>query len=180
MTVADLEAVMAIDALSLPVPWPRSAHERELSNRVARYLVLAGTEGAIRGYGGLWAQVDELHIIVMAVHPDWRRRGLGERILRALIRSGMALGCVGATLEVRAGNHAAQALYGRFGFREAGLRRRYYGDNDEDALIMSTPPFADPGWQRLWERIQAQPPADDGDLGLSAASAPRGMPGSRP
>ncbi len=180
MTVVDLDAVMAIDALSLPVPWPRSAHERELSNRVARYLVLVGPEGAIRGYGGLWVQMDELHVIVMAVHPAWRRRGLGARILRALIRTGMALGCVGATLEVRAGNLAAQGLYGRFGFREAGLRRRYYGDNDEDALIMSTPPFADPDWQRLWERIQMEAPVDDGDLGRPAAPASRGVAGIRP
>ncbi|HQZ72570.1 MAG TPA: GNAT family N-acetyltransferase, partial [Anaerolineae bacterium] len=109
MLVADLDAVMAIEALSLPLPEPRMVHERELASRVAHYLVLAGADGAVLGYGGLWVQVDDLHVIVMAVHPAWRRRGLGARILRALIRRGMDLGCLQATLEVRAGNLPAQA-----------------------------------------------------------------------
>ena len=148
MTPADLDAVMAIEALSLPVPWSRVSYERELGgNPFAHYLVLTGPapSSEILGYGGLWVQVDELHVIVMAVRPAWRRQGLGARILRALIRQGKDLGCVSATLEVRAGNLAAQALYRRFGFHEEGRRRGYYADNDEDALIMTTAPFNDRG-----------------------------------
>ena len=161
MLVADLDAVMAIEDLSLPLPEPRMVHERELANRVAHYLVLAGADGAVLGYGGLWVQVDDLHVIVMAVHPAWRRRGLGARILNALIRRGVDRGCLQATLEVRAGNLPAQALYRCFGFREEGRRRGYYGDNNEDALIMSTPPFGDLGWRRRWDDLQAAAPVDD-------------------
>lgn len=161
MGLADLDAVLAIEALSLPVPWSRDAYTREITlNPFAHYLVLTTADGEILGYGGLWVQVDELHVVVMAVHPSRRRRGLGGRMLRALIRRGRELGCVRATLEVRAGNLAAQALYRDFGFREEGRRRGYYADNDEDALIMSTPPFDDPGWLGRWSERQAAATSD--------------------
>lgn len=172
ITPDDLDAVLAIEALSLPVPWSRDAYTREITaNPFAHYLVLAAADGQILGYGGLWVQVDELHVIVMAVHPSRRRRGLGARILDALIRHGMDLGCVRATLEVRAGNRAAQALYRDFGFREEGRRRGYYADNGEDALIMSTPPFDDPGWLGLWSDRQASGAVDEGTGAWSVASA---------
>ena len=89
------------------------------------------------GYAGFWLIVDEAHIGTIAVHPLWRQRGLGEKLLVTLLRQARELGAVLATLEVRPGNQAAQRLYRRHGFAEVGQRKRYYQDNGEDALLLT-------------------------------------------
>ncbi|MFL5661708.1 MAG: ribosomal protein S18-alanine N-acetyltransferase [Ktedonobacteraceae bacterium] len=96
------------------------------------------TLASIIGFSGLWLMVDEAHITTIAMHPNYRRLGLGEFMLVSLIDIAYAINAKWVTLEVRVSNYNAQNLYRKYGFREAGLRHRYYSDNQEDALIMWT------------------------------------------
>ena len=138
MTVDDVAAVQDVERASFPVPWPANAFRHELTqNKNARYII-AREGDRIIGYAGLWLMVDEAHITTFAVHPDQRRRRVGERLLVRIFEMAAALNAEWLTLEVRASNLAAQKLYEKYGFRRAGVRRRYYSDNNEDALIMST------------------------------------------
>jgi ribosomal-protein-alanine N-acetyltransferase len=108
------------------------------------------------GYGGLWLLVDEAHISTIAVHPQWRGTGLGERLLLSLLEQGAKRGMQRATLEVRVSNEAAQGLYHKLGFEIAGRQKRYYSDNNEDAFILVTPPFDTPGFQDNLRRCRAE------------------------
>jgi [ribosomal protein S18]-alanine N-acetyltransferase len=138
MTLDDIDAVQAVERSSFPVPWPANAFRHELTqNRNARYIVAREREGVI-GYAGLWLMVDEAHITTFAVLPEHRRRRIGERMLQRLFEIAEVMGAEWLTLEVRVSNLAAQRLYEKYGFRRAGVRRRYYSDNNEDALIMWT------------------------------------------
>ncbi len=153
MTLADLEQVVAIDRLSFPQPWSESSYRFELTQNGAAHFwvavpveapklslldrVLGRSSRVIVGYGGLWHVVDEAHINTLAVHPTWRGRRVGERLLKGLLDDARRLGAVTATLEVRVSNHVAQNLYRRYGFLEVGRRPRYYADH-EDALLMTT------------------------------------------
>ena len=151
MRLDDIPAVHGIERASFPVPWPDYAFRQELeSNRLAHYLVVRAGD-VIVGYGGLWMMVDEAHITTFAVLPEWRRRGVGARLMLAMVRLADDLGARVATLEVRLSNVAARQLYQRFGFRPVGIRPRYYSDNAEDALIMTSDPLASPDMQ---SRIQ--------------------------
>lgn len=144
MRVADIGAVHEIEGLSFSTPWPANAFEQELTaNRLARYVV-ARSGGKVVGFGGVWLMVDEAHVTTIGVHPDWRRQGVGRRLLIALIDLAQELRATRVTLEVRAGNLAAQALYGELGFEVTGRRSRYYSDDGEDALVMTTPPLSSP------------------------------------
>jgi ribosomal-protein-alanine N-acetyltransferase len=91
------------------------------------------------GFVGAWLQVDEYHVTTLAVHPEWRRQGIGERLMRRLMARAVEIGAEAITLEVRVGNGAARELYAKLGFKEVGLRRRYYADNNEDAVICTIP-----------------------------------------
>ena len=138
MTLDDLGAVEAIERASFSAPWPPHAYETELrTNRLAHYLVIR-VDDAIVGFAGLWLMVDEAHVTTFAIHPDWRRQHLGERLLMAVLDVAMDRRAVEATLEVRLSNLPARRLYEKFGFRPVGIRPRYYTDNNEDALIMTT------------------------------------------
>jgi ribosomal-protein-alanine N-acetyltransferase len=138
MRPEDIPAVLEIERGSFSTPWPPEAFTQELShNRMARYLV-ARQGGAVVGYAGVWLMVDEAHITTFAVHPDWRRQGVGRRLMHALLLVATELGAARMTLEVRVSNVAAQSLYRAHGFEIAGRRERYYTDDGEDAFIMST------------------------------------------
>jgi len=138
MTLADLDAVKVIEHASFHVPWPDDAYRNEIqTNRLASYLVVRAGDEVI-AFGGLWIMVDEAHITSFAVHPAWRRRGVGERLLLALLDLATGRGAREATLEVRLSNMPARRLYEKYGFRPVGIRPRYYSDNGEDALIMTT------------------------------------------
>ena len=138
MGLDDIPDVQEIERASFPVPWPANAFRHELTqNRNARYIV-ARSGQQIVGYAGLWLMVDEAHITTFAVLPDYRRRKIGERMLQRLFEIAEDMGAEWLTLEVRVSNLAAQRLYDKYGFRRTGVRRRYYSDNNEDALIMST------------------------------------------
>ncbi len=142
MEERDIPQVAAIDQLSFANPWSAESYRYEvMANRASHFWVLlapaAEAERQVVGYAGFWLIVDEAHIGTLAVHPLWRRRGLGERLLVTLLGQARELGAVMATLEVRAGNLAAQRLYLHHGFGVVGRRKKYYQDNGEDALLLT-------------------------------------------
>ncbi len=181
MRLSDLPSVMAIDRQSFPRPWPLEAWLSELQNTAAHFVVAcAGAPPAphswlrrwlarsrqsnmpVVGFAGMWMMTDEAHIATIAVDPAWRRRGVGEQMLRELLRQATARHATTVTLEVRVSNVGAQALYRKYGFEVVGQRKAYYQDNREDALIMTITRFTDPSYQE--------------QLGLSArADAPRSL-----
>lgn len=108
-----------------------------LPNRVSTTATSPGL-ASILGFAGLWLMVDEAHITTIAMHPNYRRLGLGEFMLTSLIDIAYSIHAKWVTLEVRVTNASAQNLYRKYGFHEAGIRHRYYSDNNEDALIMWT------------------------------------------
>ena len=102
---------------------------------------------SIVGFAGLWLMVDEAHVTTIAMHPEHRGQGLGEFLLVSLIDISYSIGAKWVTLEVRVSNYTAQNLYRKYGFREAGVRHRYYSDNQEDALIMWTDEINSPAYK---------------------------------
>ena len=160
MRLEDLAEVQRIEEASFSTPWPENAYRSELmSNRLATYLV-ARAAGRIVAYGGMWLMVDEAHITTFAVHPAWRRQRIGERLLLAFLDLARDRHAREATLEVRLSNLAARRLYEKYGFRPVGLRPRYYSDNNEDALIMTTESFGSPALEARIARLRAA--IDDG------------------
>ncbi len=147
MDVEDLAAVCALEAVSFDATWPATAFEHELTqNPAARYVVI-DIDGRPVAFGGLWLQFDQAHVVTVAVDPMMRRSGLGRLAVHALVTVADAFGMADATLEVRESNEAARALYRAYGFYEVGRRKRYYADNGEDALIMTTEPLRSPAYQ---------------------------------
>lgn len=137
MRLEDLPEVMRIERASFPTPWSEGSFRGELlNNRYARYFV-AEAPGHLAGYAGVWIILKEAHVTNIAVHPDYRRRGIGRRLLETLIDRAIAEGCDTITLEVRKSNFSAQALYRQYGFEPKGIRRGYYIDTNEDAIIMT-------------------------------------------
>jgi [ribosomal protein S18]-alanine N-acetyltransferase len=176
MAVSDLGDVMVIERSSFSSPWSERAYRFEIEqNENSVMLVVrpafpqslwdkirsrAGVKSPVLGYGGLWLLVDEAHISTIAVHPQWRHKGLGELVMLSLLKEAIKRGMQRATLEVRVSNEAAQRLYRKLGFESAGRQRRYYSDNNEDAFIMVTPPFNTAGFneslQRRWTELHAR------------------------
>jgi ribosomal-protein-alanine N-acetyltransferase len=192
MTEMDLPSVQLIERASFTTPWPPQAYRQELeANRLAHYLVALIGEQFV-GYGGIWLMVDEAHVTTFAIHPAYRRRRIGERMLIALLDLAVDRHAREATLEVRLSNLPARRLYEKYGFRPVGIRPRYYSDNQEDALIMTTEPLATPVMlerlARLRAEVDAAPPPDaepdanpdtrlDGAQPAAAPAAP-GRPGA--
>jgi ribosomal-protein-alanine N-acetyltransferase len=137
MCVEDLEGIIEIENSSFTTPWSRNSFLHELfENERAVYLVAKDEFDRLVGYIGMWIIFDEGHITNLAVHPNFRRRGAGGRLLKGLIEYGRREGIKYLTLEVRRSNETAQNLYYKHGFVHMGVRRKYYLDNNEDALIM--------------------------------------------
>ena len=156
MGLEDVPDVHRIEAASFPMPWPDYAFRQELqTNRLAHYLVVrAGSETV--AYGGLWLLVDEAHITTFAVLPEWRRRGIGGWLMVALMDLALRLNARVMTLEVRLSNRPARDLYAHFGFKPVGVRPRYYSDNGEDALIMTTEVVTGPHMTTLLVKMRAK------------------------
>ena len=137
MRVDDLPQVQAIDEISFSSPWPKNAYRYELLDNPNGHCWVAEVDDKIVGLIVCWLILDEMHIATLAVHPDKRGQGISKNLIQTSMLSLIPKGAVSATLEVRAGNLIAQNLYRYFGFKEAGLRARYYQDSHEDALIMT-------------------------------------------
>jgi ribosomal-protein-alanine N-acetyltransferase len=173
MRVDDVPDVHAIERASFTTPWPDHAYRTELeTNRLAHYLVVRVGDQVV-GYAGLWLMVDEAHVTTFAIHPSWRRRRLGERLLIALLDLAIERRASEATLEVRLSNLPARRLYEKFGFRPVGIRPRYYSDDNEDALIMTTERLDSPAMvgriARLREGLESVP-----DPGAEPPASPMG------
>jgi [ribosomal protein S18]-alanine N-acetyltransferase len=155
MGLDDLPTVQAIEELSFTTPWPPHAYRSEIeTNRLAQYIV-ARVGGEVVAYAGMWMMVDEAHVTTFAVHPGWRRQRIGERLLLTLLDLARGRRAREMTLEVRLSNLAARRLYEKYGFRPVGLRPRYYSDDNEDALIMTTDPLDTPRMRARIERLRA-------------------------
>lgn len=137
MKTADLSQVIVIERASFSLPWSEGSFRSDLTSNTAARLLVAEQASRVIGYVGYWMIVDEAHVSTLAVAPDDRRQGIGRALLRAAWTSAVAEGAREMTLEVRASNHAAQELYRGIGFLEVGRRRRYYQDNQEDAVLMT-------------------------------------------
>lgn len=142
MTLDDVEQAHAIDVMSFSLPWSARSFRFELTENTNAVLWVAElTEGSwphrLAGFIVVWIVVDEAHIGTIAVHPDFRRQGIGQRLLVRALEDAVEKGARTALLEVRRSNMGAQELYRRFGFEVVGVRPRYYRDNGEDALLMN-------------------------------------------
>ena len=136
MTLADTWEAAQLEAANFPMPWPLSAFEFEMrDNPVARY-VMAEEEGRLIGFAGAHMILDEGHITNVVVASSARGKGIGRALMKALMQYAANLGVRYLTLEVRASNAPAIALYRSLGFVKVGIRAKYYEDNREDALLM--------------------------------------------
>jgi ribosomal-protein-alanine N-acetyltransferase len=193
MTDDDIAQVADVERESFPSMWPQTAYKREMANKLARYLVLtelrdapveppatSGLWGALRrmvggepasgsheyvlGFIGLWLMVGEAHIVTVAVRERYRRMGIGERLVIASVELALDADQEVATLEVRASNEAAQRLYEKYGFARLGLRKRYYTDNNEDAVIMTTPDLFSEAFRLRFGALRSRHQAEYPDL----------------
>ena len=136
MKIEHLDGVMVVENLSFKIPWSRNSFLEELTtNDLAIYIVAISDEQVI-GYGGLWRVFDEGHITNIAVHPEFRRCGAASKIMDEILDLCGKNDIKSITLEVRKSNIAAQNLYKKYGFTIEGMRKKYYADTGEDALIM--------------------------------------------
>ncbi|MBP0018656.1 MAG: ribosomal protein S18-alanine N-acetyltransferase [Cyanobacteria bacterium SBLK] len=136
LTREGLEAAVELDRLCLGGMWSLSGYQRELDSPNSEILVLSPPDNAIVGLGCFWAILEEAHITLLAIHPDYQGRGLGQLLLYSLLDKAVSRQLERATLEVRPSNTIALSLYQKFGFKEAGRRKKYYPGTDEDALIL--------------------------------------------
>lgn len=136
MDERDIPRVMEIERLSFITPWTEGMFRSQLASgdRTINLLLVDGEE--LIGYAAAWIAYDEIHLLSIAVGPATRRRGFGAEILREVVERGRARGAERVILEVREGNAAARAFYGKHGFVMIGVRRRYYSDTGEDAIVM--------------------------------------------
>lgn len=137
MTAEHLDQVAEIERLCFSDPWSRRMLSEHLENECAATIVAQGEDGTVLGYAGLLAVLDEGYITNVAVRPEYRRQGVASQLLEAFRRFGEGSGFAFLTLEVRASNTAARALYAKHGYAEAGCRKNYYEHPREDAIIMT-------------------------------------------
>lgn len=134
--VRDVDAIYEIENLCFPDPWSRESLRTEFEENPRAFYVVAQIEEEIVGYAGLWWIEDEGHITNVAVKPGFRNRRIGSMIIETMLEHTSRQGIRHYTLEVRAGNDAARALYEKYGFTVEGVRKGYYQVGHEDALIM--------------------------------------------
>ncbi len=150
----DIKQIMEIESVSFGnFFWQPEAFEAEIESGLGNYYTAEDENGKVVGYCGFWLVLEEAHITTIAVHPDCRRQGLGEKMLRKMIRTGYEKNVKWFTLEVRASNIPAQNMYYKYGFKSLGLRKKYYQDNEEDAMVMWTENIWNPGFKEKFEDI---------------------------
>ncbi len=142
MKIKDLDLIMEIEKKCFASPWSRKSFEKELEKKYGLSMV-AESDSVVAGYLVAWLIVDEIHVANLAVHPDFRRQGIAEAMMRKLIHSSGTFVWMG--LEVRRSNTAARALYSKLGFLEVGIRKGYYQPDGEDAILMARELNNNPG-----------------------------------
>jgi len=137
MTMEDVPAVVALDQIAFSLPWPERSFRFEVTANPASRCWVAEVDRRIVGMIVAWLLVDEVHIATLTTHPDFRRQGIAQKLLTHTLRYTFDEGAVSSFLEVRESNLAAQEMYRKFGYENTGRRKRYYKDNDEDAILMA-------------------------------------------
>lgn len=132
----DINAIADLEKICFSTPWSRDSITHELTKNDMAFYVVAEIDSRVIGYGGMWHIIDEAHITNVAVMPEYREKHIASAILAVMIEVSARQGIRRFTLEVRSSNEAAKKLYRNFGFKEEGLRKGYYEDNGEDAVIM--------------------------------------------
>lgn len=132
----DIESMAQLDQLCFAAPWSEKSFQEEIVQNQMAFYIVAEINQQIVGYAGLWRILDEGHITNIAVHPDFRKKGIGESLVMLLMAHTVQEGILSHTLEVRQSNSAAICLYRKLGFKSGGVRKSYYEDNGEDALVM--------------------------------------------
>jgi ribosomal-protein-alanine N-acetyltransferase len=155
-----LRSVLRIEAETHPRPWSLSLFMSEMALRNSRAYYVARVDGFVVGYVGLMMSTDEGHITTIAVDPNWHRRKIGTRLLLVAAREAIRRGATALTLEVRMSNRAAQELYRQFRFRPAGVRKNYYVETNEDALVMWAEDVDRPEYARRLDAIEATVPGE--------------------
>jgi ribosomal-protein-alanine N-acetyltransferase len=153
-----LKAVLRIEAQVYPTPWTHGLFVSELALRSTRAYVIAHVGREVIGYAGIMMSLSDGHVTTIAVDPEWHRHGVATRLLVALAREAIARGATALTLEVRLSHKGAQSLYQRFGFEAVGVRKGYYGDTGEDALIMWAHEVDQPAYAELLGRLEHRVP----------------------
>ena len=153
-----LRGVMAIERQVYPRPWTPSLFIAEMSEPSNRNYIVARTGRDVVGYAGMICYGDEAHITTIAVDPEHQRRKIGTRLMFELIQSAIEMGARAVSLEVRVSNWGAQRMYTRFGFRPVGVRKGYYQETGEDALVMWADDVHTAEYERLLEGIMADRP----------------------
>lgn len=150
-----LRAVMRIESQVYPRPWSVSLFMSELALRASRAYSVARVGGTVVGYCGLMFSGEDAHVTTIAVDPLWQRHKIGTRLMLHMARLARHRGARNLTLEVRVGNKAAQSLYHEFGFHPAGIRKNYYAETNEDALVMWADDIDDPAYGERLDAIEA-------------------------
>jgi ribosomal-protein-alanine N-acetyltransferase len=153
-----LRGIMAIERQVYPRPWSPSLFASEMTSTRGRAYIVALEGRSVVGYAGVVSYGDEAHVTTIAVDPDRHRQKIGTRLLYELIRMAEDLGAQAVSLEVRVTNWGAQRMYARFGFRPVGVRKGYYQETNEDAVIMWTEDIRTPEYHRLLKRLLASIP----------------------
>ena len=153
-----LRGIMIIERQVYPRPWSPSLFVSEMTSGRSRAYLVALESRAVVGYGGLVSYGEEAHVTTIAVDPEHHRRKIGTRLLYELILEAREMGAQAVSLEVRVTNWGAQRMYARFGFRPVGVRKNYYQETNEDAVVMWTEDIRAPAYGRLLERIMDSVP----------------------
>ena len=136
MLESDVDSVASLEAKVFTLPWSRALILKDIKeNKSARFFT-AKEDGVLAGYAGFWLLQDEMNIVNVAVHPEQRKKGVGKALLKHILAEGVREGAKIATLDVREGNVAARKLYESAGFIMIAVRKKYYTDNQENALVM--------------------------------------------
>jgi ribosomal-protein-alanine N-acetyltransferase len=153
-----LRGIMNIERQVYPRPWSPSLFVSEMTSGRSRAYLVALDGRAVVGYGGLVSYGDEAHVTTIAVDPEYQRQKIGTRLLYELILQAQEMEARAVSLEVRVTNWGAQRMYARFGFRPVGVRKNYYQETNEDAVVMWTENIRAPEYRRLLEHIMASAP----------------------
>ena len=155
MTHKNLDNILEIEELCYgPHHWSRESFLTELNNKISSYYVVVNNENRCIGYSGLWKIVDEAHITNLCVHPKYQNKKIAHKLLLNIIEECYREKIKFITLEVRISNKRAIHLYKKFGFKSLGVRKKYYQDNNEDALIMWSENIFDEKYKQLYDKIK--------------------------
>jgi len=151
-----LRSVLRIEAQVYPRPWSLALFMSELSLRATRSYTVARVDGVVVGYAGLMLTGEDAHVTTIAVDPAWHRHKIGTRLMLFMARESVRRGSRNLTLEVRVSNQPAQSLYHQFGFQPAGIRKNYYQETNEDALVMWAEAIDTPEYQARLEELASR------------------------